>query len=146
MPSTRECLSEHFRKVRERDERWIMQFQLGELNRFAFPLLLAFLVLNFADVSMTLVAIGIGPPFVELNPVASELFKRQFQGFLLALLLKYVPMVPIAYLALLRDIPARPVRIRVLKFAVLIVLVSGILIYSFIVGLDASNLFIYFTR
>lgn len=139
----RRALSDHFREVRERDTRWILQFNVGRLNRWLFPLLVALISLEFADVMLTLAALSVGPPLVELNPIASALFQRQFWGFVFALGLKYIPVLLIAYCVLIGDWPTRPVRIRVLKLGVLVALIASVILSATIVTNDAFNLFAY---
>ena len=138
MSRFRQAISDHFREVRERDTRWILQFSVERLNRLLFPLLLALIFLDFADVALTLAAVSIGPPLVELNPIASALFQKQFLGFALALALKYVPILPFAYLVLLHDWSGRPVAIRVLKLGVFVALVGAVL---FTVVIVTNNTF-----
>lgn len=136
----KERISEHFRDVRERDTKWILQFSVSRLNRLLLPLLLALILLDFADIALTLTALSIGPPLVELNPIASALFRQEFWGFILALALKYLPLLPIAYLVLLDDRPRSPVRVRILKFGVLVALVAAILFSGAVVANNAFTL------
>lgn len=143
MSAWKEAVSEHFREVRERDTKWILQFSVGRLNSFLFPLLVGLISLQFADVVLTLVALSVGPPLVELNPIASALFQREFGGFLFALGLKYVPVLLIAYFALMGDRPARPVRIRAMKLGALVGLVASVILSALIVANNALNLLAY---
>jgi hypothetical protein len=134
---------ERYRKIRERETKWIMQIEVKKLNRFLIPLLIALVLLDFLDVSFTLSALYQGPVFVEFNRIAHTLFDMQFWGFLLLLVLKYVILLPIAYGVHLGEKPNRPVQVRVVKLGTLAGLVGADLLMAYIVTLDGFNLLSY---
>jgi hypothetical protein len=118
----------------------MMGFDVSWLNRILFPLLLLFILLNFADVCLTLFAIRIGPPFFELNRVAANLFGLGFVGFLIALALKYSLMLPMAYGTFASDRTASELQVRIYKLSVLVALASGNLFYAFVITNNTLNL------
>jgi hypothetical protein len=134
---------ERYKKIRERETRWIMQLEVRMLNRFLAPLLIALVLLDFLDVSLTVSALYQGPVFIEFNRIAHALFDMQFWGFLAALLLKYVILIPIAYGVHLGEKPNRPVQVRVVKLGTLAGLVGADLLMAYIVTLDGFNLLSY---
>ncbi len=133
-------MRERRREIRERDTRWLMSMDVKELNRTLFPLLVVLIVLNFADVVLTLEGIMAGPSFTEYNKIAAALFDKQFVGFMAALGLKYAMLVPMSFCALISDRPSRPVQIRMVKLAALVALVAANVFYAYVVGWDATNL------
>jgi Domain of unknown function (DUF5658) len=129
-------LTEHFREVYERDRKWIMSLNMRVMNDLLWPLFVAYLCLNFLDVYMTTLAMNFGPLFHELNPLAAALFDRQFQGYLLALTLKYLPVIPIFYVVFARDREGNhQFGLRVVKFSVLIALVGADVLLFYVVGI-----------
>jgi len=134
---------ERYRQIRERETRWIMQLEIKRLNKFLVPLLIALVLLDFLDVSFTVSALYQGPVFMEFNRIASALFDMQFWGFLAALTLKYIILVPIAYGVHLSEKTNRPVQVRVVKLGTLAGLVAADLLMGYIVAADGFNLLSY---
>jgi hypothetical protein len=134
---------ERYRKIRERETKWIMQLDVKKLNRVLFPLLLALVLLDFLDISLTLSAIYQGPMFTEFNRIASALFDLKFLGFLVALILKYIILLPIGYGVLMGERSNRPVQVRVVKLGTLAGLVAADLLMAYIVSADGFNLLTY---
>ncbi|MDE1854205.1 MAG: hypothetical protein KGI38_10750 [Thaumarchaeota archaeon] len=120
----------------ERDRRWIMQFDLATLEKFAWPLFVGFICLNFLDVYATALAFNYGPLFHEQNPLAAALFDRQFQGYMLALLFKYLPMLPLFYIVFVKDRGgAYEVQVRTLKLAAVVTLAGADILLFYVVGI-----------
>jgi Domain of unknown function (DUF5658) len=125
--------------ARERETRFLMSFDIRTVNRRLLVLLSVFIALNFLDASTTLLALSSGR-FVELNPIASGLFQLDFRGFVLALVLKYSPVVPLAYATFVGADGKRPIPIRVVKVSALIALAAADIFYLAVVGSNALNL------
>jgi Domain of unknown function (DUF5658) len=107
------------------------------MNDLLWPLFVAYLCLNFLDVYTTTLAIGYGSLFHEANPLAAALFDRQFQGYLAALVLKYLPALPIFYVVFVRDPAGRhQFGIRIVKFSVLVALVGANLLLGYVVWVN----------
>ena len=134
---------ERYKKIRERETKWIMQLEIKRLNKFLTPLLIALVLLDFLDVSFTLSAFYQGPVFVEFNRIAHTLFDMQFWGFIAALVLKYVILLPIAYGVHLSERPNRPVQVRVVKLGTLAGLFGADILMAYIVLLDGISLLSY---
>ena len=127
----------HYRMVYERDKRWIMQFDVGTLQKFAWPLFVAFICLNFLDVYTTTLAFNFGPAFHEENPLAAALFDRQFQGYLLALAFKYLPVIPLFFIVFVKDKQGKhQIQIRMLKLAAVVALAGADMLLFYIVGIN----------
>jgi Domain of unknown function (DUF5658) len=132
----------HYREVYARDRQWIMGFDVGTLEKFAWPLFIGFLCLNFLDVYTTTLAFNFGPLFHEENPLAAALFNLQFQGYLLALLFKYLPTIPLFYIVFVKDGSRKhELQIRMLKLAGVIALVGADLLLLYIVGINNIGAF-----
>jgi len=129
-------LSGRYREVYERDKRWIMQFDTATLEKFAWPLLIGFVCLNFLDVYSTILAMTKGPLFHEQNPLAAALFNRQFQGFVVALAFKYLPLVPLFYIVFANDRHGKyEVQIRLVKFTGVVALAGADILLLYVVGI-----------
>jgi len=137
----RDRMRVRYQKVRERDRAWLMSINIARLESWLVGMLAALLVLNFIDVLSTLVAFGSTPFFVELNPLVSGLLYRGFGGFLIALVLKYTPIAPIAYSVFVRDSGGKhPLGIRMVKISVFIVLIAANVFYTYVVGSNLGSL------
>jgi hypothetical protein len=118
-----------------------MSVSLGKLETRLVPMLAALVVLNFLDVLSTLTAFAVTPYFVEMNPIVSGLLYLGFAGFLVALLLKYAPIIPLVYAVFARDRADRhPVGIRITKISAFIVLVASDVFYVYVVGSNLGSL------
>ena len=137
-------MRERYRLRRQRETKFLMSFDVSKLNRRLLALLTTFIVLNFLDSITTLVAIRTGPSFVELNPIAAFFFRRSFLGFLAALLLKYLPMVPLAYATFVGESPSRPLAIRIVKVGAFVALIAADVFYLAVVGSNLRTLVAYF--
>jgi len=116
----------HYREVYERDRQWIMQFNVNTLEKIAWPLLVGFVCLNFLDVYGTTLAMTKGVAFHEQNPLAALMFDQQFQGYLVALVFKYLPLIPFFYLVFVKDRTGRhEVQIRTIKFTAVVALTGA---------------------
>jgi hypothetical protein len=114
----------------------MMELPLGTIERFTFPLLVGFVCLNFLDVYTTTLAMTYGSAFRELNPVAALLFDKQFQGYLVAIAFKYLPLIPILYIVFVGDESGRhETQIRTLKFTALVVLAGADIYLLYVVGI-----------
>ena len=123
--------------VYERDRLWMMQFDIATLQKFAWPLFTAFVCLNFLEVYTTTLAFNFGPLFHEENPLAAALFDKQFQGYVLALVFKYLPILPLFYLVFVQDKHGKhQLEIRMVKLAVVITLAAADLFLLYVVGIN----------
>jgi hypothetical protein len=119
----------------------LMSLSPAKLEIRMVPMLGALLVLNFIDVISTLVALHATPYFVELNPIVSGLLYVGFAGFLIALVLKYAPIIPLVYAVFARDRANKhPMGIRMIKISALIALVAANVFYVLVVGSNLGNL------
>jgi len=141
---TRGRMRERMAAARIRETKFLMSFDLATVNRRLVILLSVLVTLCFLDVLTTLVALRLGPPFVELNPIASDLFRLDFPGFIVALTLKYIPIVPLAYVTALRTDGRRAVALRVVKVSALITLIAADILYLAVVGSNSFTLLRYF--
>ena len=133
----KESVVQDYRRKSERDKRWLMKLNVEFLNKLLWPLFVAFLCLNFLDIYSTALAMTSGSAFYELNRFAAALFKLNFTGYLIAIALKFMPAVPLFYAVFSKD-PRNehPIQIRVIKYASLVALIVGDLIYLYIVGVN----------
>ena len=141
--TARSSMKERLAVARERETRFLMSFDMDRVNRRLLVLLAVFIALNFLDAFTTLVALK-AAGFVELNPIASGLFHLDFGGFVLALALKYSPIVPLSYATLVGIEGKRPIPIRVVKVSALIVLVAADIFYLGVVGANTLTLAAHF--
>jgi Domain of unknown function (DUF5658) len=132
-------MRERFAEARLRETKFLMSFDLRSLNNKLLILLSVFIILNFFDATTTLLAINAGPTFVELNPIASSLFRLDFLGFLLALTLKYIPVIPLVYATFL-PYDGNTISLRVVKVSALIALAAADIFYIIVVGSNSLNL------
>ena len=130
--------------VRARETKFLMSFDVSKLNGRLVILLFIFIALNCLDALTTLVAIRAGPSFVELNPIASSLFHLSFPGFVTALVLKYMPIVPLAYATYVSENPSRPLAIRIVKVSAFVALVAADIFYLAVVGSNLRTLASYY--
>lgn len=137
-------MRERMAAARIRETKFLMSFDLAKVNKRILVLLSVFVTLSFFDVLTTLVALKLGPPFVELNPIASGLFRLNFPGFVTALTLKYIPIIPLVYAALLPTKGRRELTLRIVKVSAFITLVAADIIYFAVVGSNSFNLLRYF--
>lgn len=95
------------------------RLSIGKVQRLLWVMLSVFVVLSLSDVMITLAAAMSGRGFVEFNPIGAGLFKMGFTGFMLAYVLKLVPVLPLLYMVSLRD---DGFQARLLKLAAFVVL------------------------
>lgn len=139
-------MSERRRIIRERETRFLMSFDILKLNKRLVILLAVFVILNCFDALTTLVALKTGPGFVELNPLAAGLFSLSFEGFVAALSLKYIPVVPLLYATFLKEGTSRPVAFRIVKVSAFVALVAADIFYLGVVGSNVKTLAAYYLR
>jgi len=144
LEKTRSRMKERYAEARLRETKFLMSFDLPRVDNRLLVLLSVFITLNFFDALTTLVAINLGPSFVELNPIASGLFRLDFFGFLAALGLKYIPMVPLAYVTFLRPSQKHPLALRVVKVSAFVALVAADVFLLTVVGSNSFNLLHYY--
>jgi len=137
-------MRERYAQARIRETRFLMTFDIAKVNNRLLILLSVFIFLNFFDAITTLLAINAGPTFVELNPIASNLFHHDFIGFVAALGLKYIPIIPLVYATFLRSNEKHVVAIRVVKVSAFIALVAADLFYLGVVGSNSFTLARYY--
>ena len=135
-----ERMQKNYSEVRARDERWIMRVNFQKVGTALAALFGVFVVLNLTDVCTTAIALYIGPPFVELNPVASLLFRNQLAGVLAALLLKFMPTIPLGYGVFKKEGGGNAVHIRSIKLGVLVALGAADVLYLGIVTHNITTL------
>ena len=70
-----------------------------------------------------------------MNPIASALFSMKFEGFLIAVVFKYLPAIPLFFLVFVRDPSGtHPFQIRMLRFVGLVSLVAADGVLGYIVA------------
>jgi hypothetical protein len=136
-------MKERRRMIRERETKFMMSFDVAKLNKRLVILLSMFITLNCLDALTTLVAISTGR-IVELNPIASSLFHLNFPGFIAALGLKYMPVIPLAYATYAREGASHPLAIRVVKVSAFVALVAANIFYLAVVGSNLRTLGSYY--
>ena len=141
---TRAKMRQRYAEARLRETKFLMSFNLPKVNNRLLILLSVFIALNFFDALTTLVAISLGPSFVELNPIASGLFRLDFFGFLAALGLKYIPILPLVYATFLPATGNRMIALRVVKVSAFVALVAADLFYLAVVGSNSLTLARYY--
>lgn len=130
-------LMKALRRRYEAERHWILSFEPQALDRWLLPLLMGLICLNFLDVYTTVIALGTSSLFRELNPIAAPLLELWPQGFLLALALKYLPILPLAYICFARDDQnSHPVAIRVVKLSGLCALVAANALMFYVVFIN----------
>jgi len=144
LEKTRNKMKERYAEARLRETKFLMSFDLLRVDNRLLVLLALFITLNFFDALTTLVAINLGPSFVELNPIASGLFRLDFFGFVAALGLKYIPMVPLAYVTFLQPSHKHPLALRVVKVSAFVALVAADVFLLTVVGSNSFNLLNYY--
>ncbi len=140
LEGTRRRMRERYAAARIRETRFLNSFNLASMNTRLLILLSVFVFLNFSDALTTLLAINAGPAFVELNPIASGLFRLDFAGFLVAMVLKYFPLVPLGYVTFLPIEGSRPMALRIVKVSALVALAAADIFYMAVVGSNSFNL------
>ena len=138
-------LIEGIRRANERDRKFIMSLNLNLVEKILLPLFVTYLCLEFLDVYSTMLAIRNSLIFHELNPIASDLFSMRFGGFMLAMVFKYLPGVPLFYAVFVRDPENKhPFGLRMARFVALVSLVSIDAVLLYIVGWNnVPTLFTY---
>ncbi len=133
----KESVIQDYNQKNERDKRWLMKLKVETLDKYLWPLYVAFICLNFLDIYSTALAMTSGSTFYELNRFAASLFKLDFGGYLIAVALKFMPAVPLFYAVFCKDPKnEHPIQIRTVKYAGLIALIVGDIIYSYVVGVN----------
>lgn len=75
--------------------------------------------------------------FQERNMIAAKLFAMNFQGFLIALAIKFAPVLPLFYAVFVNDPQNKhPYQIRLVKVGAYAALVAGDLFYGTVVILN----------
>jgi hypothetical protein len=119
------------------EKSWIQKLDGSKLENLLWVLYILFLCLNFLDIFSTSLVIGPVQNFHEHNVLAARLFAMNFQGFLLALLLKFAPAFPLFYIVFLKDSGKNnSFQIRIVKISALFALIIG---HSFYVGVVFFN-------
>jgi hypothetical protein len=136
MEETEEKLSvrEQYRLANERDKRWLSSLNLKRLDNILWPLFVAFVCLNFLDIYTTSIALGTSTLFREENVLAAKLFSMKFQGFMLALIIKFAPALPLSYAVFMGETKSgHSYQVRLIKVGALAALVAGDLFYVLVV-------------
>ncbi len=130
-------LVDGIRRANERDRAFIMSLDMRFLDKVVAPLYVGFLCLDFLDVYSTLLAMRSTFDFRELNPIASALFSMRFDGFLIAMALKYLPAIPFFYLVYVKGPhELHPFEIRLVRFVALVSLVAADAVLGYIVAVN----------
>ncbi len=129
-------MRENYRLARQRETRYLLALNMVKVNAYLTMLLVSLVVLSFLDTATTLVALHAGPAFVERNPIAAGLF-HSFSGFTVALLMKYLPFVPLLYATYVNDSDRHPIAVRTVKLGGLVALAAAVIFYM---GVDGSNI------
>jgi hypothetical protein len=110
----------------EWERRFTESLNLEAIQKALWPLLAVFILLSFWDTITTFYAAVLEPgSFVEFNPLGAALFKLGFAGFMLAYVLKFVPIIPLFYMvAFKREGKEHDFQVRVIKYAAFVVLLS----------------------
>ena len=110
----------------ERERRFASRLNLEVIQKALWPLLTLFILFNFWDTVTTLDASALSSGFVELNPIAAGLFKLGFVGFMIAFIVKFVPVVPLFYMvAFTNNDEKYDFETRLLKYAAFVVLAGA---------------------
>ena len=126
----------------ERERRFIASLNIDSIQKALWPLLTGFILLNFWDTITTFYASVLSRGFVELNPLGAALFKLGFEGFMVAYILKFVPVVPLLYLTAFRRGATDDFQYRLLKYMAFLVLVcSDIILGAIVLGNNLPLLF-----
>lgn len=143
-PGIRERMRAARAKARTRETRFMMAFNLSHVNRRLFLLLSVFIALNFFDAFTTLLGVQAGPTFVEHNPIAAGLFRLDFGGFMVALVLKYMPMIPLTYATFAGPKQDGGLGLRIVKVSAFVALVAADVFYVAVVGSNSLNLISFY--
>lgn len=110
----------------ERERKFVASLNIDLIQKALWPLLTVLILLSFSDELTTLIAFSVSPGFVEINPLGSRLFRLGINGFLIAYLLKFVPVVPLFYMvAVQADQSKDDFQVRLLKYAAFVVLIGA---------------------
>lgn len=75
--------------------------------------------------------------FQERNLIAAKLFAMSFQGFVVALAMKFAPLLPLFYAVFENDSANRyPYQVRLVKVGALAALIAGDVFYVLVVLLN----------
>ncbi len=133
----RQSVASGIHRASERDRRMVTGLNLTLLNDILWPLFIGYLCLSFLDVYSTILAFKVGPLFQERNIIAAVLFSLRFNGFLVAMLLKYLPAIPLFYLVFLKDpLEIHPYEVRLVKFGALCALCAADIFLLYVVGIN----------
>lgn len=134
-------MKEHYRVLHERDKQFVRTIDIDQLNRWLIISLATLSIFFFLDVISTLIAMSMHPGFVERNVIAAALFGRGYEGFIVAMALKYYPLLPVAAIVCLKPRGTRfEVAIKTVKLGALTGLVAGNFVAAFIVVHNLSLL------
>ena len=109
-----------YQEAKMRDERWLMKFDFEMVRKALILLLSVYILLEVMDVITTLTALSNSSIFTELNPIAHGLFQLQLLGFVLAIAVKFLPLVILSYCAFMPESGKNQVHIRTVKLGVLV--------------------------
>ena len=110
----------------EWEQRFVDRLNIEFIQKALWLLLTLFILFNFWDTVTTLDASALSSGFVELNPLGAALFRMGFAGFMIAYLVKFVPVVPLFYMVAFRwkdeksDFPS-----KLRKYTAFVVLVGA---------------------
>jgi len=141
---TRARTRERLAAARLRETKFLMSFDLVRVNKRLLILLSVFIALNFFDTFTTLLAIQAGPTFVEHNPIAARLFQLNFSGFVVALVLKYMPILPLAYATFVGAKESRGLGLRIVKVSAFMALAAADVFYVLVVSSNSLNLISFY--
>ncbi len=125
---------ESYRQADTSYKNWLSSLDLQKLDNILWPLYIAFICLNFLDIYTTSLALGNSLVFQERNILAARLFAMNFQGFVLALLVKFAPTFPLFYAVFVGDSKSHGgYQIRLIKVSAIAALIVGDAFYVWVV-------------
>jgi len=126
LDKARNRMKERYLEARLRETKYLMSFDLSKVDGRLIVLLSVFIALNFFDA------------------LTSGLFRLDFLGFMAALGLKYIPLVPLVYVTFLPPKEKHVLAVRVVKVSALVALVAADVFYLAVVGSNSLNLLHYY--
>jgi hypothetical protein len=138
-----ETIKRNYRDIRTREITLLLSYSLSLIQSRLKLMLNVYILLNFLDVITTLAGMSVASGFVELNPLAANLFKLSFPGFIAALSIKYLPIIPLFFITFFRSKTNDSIGLRIVKLSGFVTLVAANMFYCFIVTSNTANLVYY---
>lgn len=130
-------IQERYQRIYERERSFILGINTHRLERWLRVSFVLFFSLYLLDVFSTFIALRFLPAIFERNLLFATLFASGFEGYVVAVFLKFLVILPIATIVFLPSYdPNFELMRRILKIAALAGVVAAIIIYSYIVLLN----------